>query len=681
MKLLNFAIIKLTLCLVAGIIIGTLFNVSLNLSLELTVGFIFLLFIVLLLSKNQFQKTIWFGILAFITTFFVGILTYNFHKQTNFKTHYTHSVRENNRIKTITFKVTEVLKSGNYYDKYIVDILKINQVSTSGKTLLNLQKDSTQTSLNVDDVLVTTSGLKDLIHPLNPNQFDYKNYLEKQHIYHQIFTEYRFLLYAKSSTKTIFGIAADLRKTINNKLKTYHFKPDELALINALLLGQRQDISADIYNSYTKAGAIHILAVSGLHVGIILLLLNFVFKPIEYLKHGKTIKIILVLLCLWCFAIIAGLSASVTRAVTMFSIVAIGMNLKRPTNIYNTLAISMFLLLLLKPMFLFDVGFQMSYLAVIAIVTIQPMLVKLWTPKWKLQTLFWDVFTVTLAAQFGIIPISLYYFHQFPGLFFVSNLVIIPVLGVILGLGIIIIVLALTHLLPQWLADIYGFIISIMNDFVRWIAQQERFLFKDIAFNMLQVVTAYLVIIGLVAVFKKINFQRLSFLLIAILLFQSVLIFGKYHNKTNEFIIFHKSRYSLIGNKTDAKLTIASNFDSLAQKTDNIIKNYKVGNAITKVDIDTLKSVYQIGTKHLLVIDSFGIYNIKTFKPDYVLLTNTPKINLSRLIDSLKPSMIIADGSNYKSYLKRWESTCIKQKIPFYQTSKKGAFIFKYETY
>ncbi|MCB0444089.1 MAG: ComEC/Rec2 family competence protein, partial [Gelidibacter sp.] len=477
----------------------------------------------------------------------------------------THSVRENNRIKTITFKVTEVLKSGNYYDKYIVDILKINQVSTSGKTLLNLQKDSTQTSLNVDDVLVTTSGLKDLIHPLNPNQFDYKNYLEKQHIYHQIFTEYRFLLYAKSSTKTIFGIAADLRKTINNKLKTYHFKPDELALINALLLGQRQDISADIYNSYTKAGAIHILAVSGLHVGIILLLLNFVFKPIEYLKHGKTIKIILVLLCLWCFAIIAGLSASVTRAVTMFSIVAIGMNLKRPTNIYNTLAISMFLLLLLKPMFLFDVGFQMSYLAVIAIVTIQPMLVKLWTPKWKLQTLFWDVFTVTLAAQFGIIPISLYYFHQFPGLFFVSNLVIIPVLGVILGLGIIIIVLALTHLLPQWLADIYGFIISIMNDFVRWIAQQERFLFKDIAFNMLQVVTAYLVIIGLVAVFKKINFQRLSFLLIAILLFQSVLIFGKYHNKTNEFIIFHKSRYSLIGNKTDAKLTIASNFDSLAQ--------------------------------------------------------------------------------------------------------------------
>lgn len=678
MKLLNFAIIKLTLCLVAGIIIGALFNVSLNLSLELTVGFFILLFIVLLTSKNQFQKTIWFGVLAFIATIFIGILTYNFHKQNNFKNHYTHSVTENDSIRTISFKVTEVLKSGNYYDKYIVDILKINQTSTSGKTLLNLQKDSTQTSLNVDDVLVTTSGLKDLIHPLNPNQFDYKNYLEKHHIYHQIFTEYRFLLHAKSSTKTIFGIAADLRKTINNKLKTYHFKPDELALINALLLGQRQDISADIYNSYTKAGAIHILAVSGLHVGIILLLLNFVFKPIEYLKHGKTIKIILVLMCLWCFAIIAGLSASVTRAVTMFSIVAIGMNLKRPTNIYNTLAISMFFLLLLKPMFLFDVGFQMSYLAVIAIASIQPKLVKLWTPKWKLQSLFWDVFTVTLAAQFGIIPISLYYFHQFPGLFWVSNLVIIPILGVILGLGIIIILLALTNLLPQWLADIYGFIISTMNDFVRWIAQQERFLFKDIAFNMLQVVTAYLVIIGLVLVFKKMTFQRLSFLLITVLLFQSVVIYDKHHTKTNKFIIFHKSRYSLIGNKKGTELNIVSNFDSLTTKTDNIIKNYKVGNAISKVDIDTLKSVYQIGTKHLLVVDSFGIYKVKTFKPDYVLLTNSPKINLNRLIDSLKPSIIIADGSNYKSYLKRWESTCEKQKIPFYQTSKKGAFIYKY---
>jgi len=261
------------------------------------------------------------------------------------------------------------------------------------------------------------------------------------------------------------------------------------------LLGQRQDISKEIYNSYTKAGAIHILAVSGLHVGIILLLLNFVFKPIEYVKHGKVYKTIILVLILWSFAVIAGLSASVVRAVSMFTIVAIAMNLNRPTNVYNTLAISMFFLLLFKPTFLFDVGFQLSYLAVFAIVIIQPMLYNLWRPKYFLFKFLWGIFTVTIAAQFGIIPVSLFYFHQFPGLFFISNLVIIPFLGTILGFGIIIIGLSLLNILPEFLAAIYGNIIGLMNTFVGWVSNQESFLFKNISFNIEQVFISYLLLI------------------------------------------------------------------------------------------------------------------------------------------------------------------------------------------
>ncbi|TYA81458.1 ComEC/Rec2 family competence protein, partial [Seonamhaeicola marinus] len=230
-------------------------------------------------------------------------------------------------------------------------------------------------------------------------------------------------------------------------------------IINALFLGQRQNIDRAIYTNYTNAGAIHILAVSGLHVGIIFLILNFLFKPIERLKKGYLIKTIFLLTTLWGFAVIAGLSASVTRAVTMFSIVAIAVNLKRPTNVYNTLAISIFVILLFKPLFIFDVGFQLSFLAVFAIVAIEPMLNKLWKPKNKLLKIYWQTLTVTISAQFGIIPISLFYFHQFPGLFFISNLVIIPLLGFILGFGILIILLASINVLPQFLADAFGFII------------------------------------------------------------------------------------------------------------------------------------------------------------------------------------------------------------------------------
>ena len=104
----------------------------------------------------------------------------------------------------------------------------------------------------------------------------------------------------------------------------------------------------------------------------------------------------------------------------MFTVVAIGMNLNRPANIYNSLAISMFFLLLIRPLYLFDVGFQMSYTAVIAIASIKPLLASLWYPKWKLVNYFWQLICVTMAAQIGVVPISLFYFHQFPGLFFLS---------------------------------------------------------------------------------------------------------------------------------------------------------------------------------------------------------------------------------------------------------------------
>ena len=152
--------------------------------------------------------------------------------------------------------------------------------------------------------------------------------------------------------------------------------------MNALLLGQRQDISKELTANYSKAGAIHILAVSGLHVGIILWMLSFVLKPLERFKKGKVIKLVLVVLFLWFFAVLAGMSASVTRAVTMFSAIAIGQFFNKRNAIEQSLIFSMFLLLLLKPLFLFDVGFQLSYLAVFGIIWVQPVFYQLWKPKY-----------------------------------------------------------------------------------------------------------------------------------------------------------------------------------------------------------------------------------------------------------------------------------------------------------
>ncbi|MGB1209790.1 MAG: ComEC/Rec2 family competence protein [Lacinutrix venerupis] len=670
MRLLNFTIIKLTTCLVLGILIAFFIEIPIHVSLYATIFLLFILTLIYFSSKHKRIKNIWFGLVTFVTMIFIGILVTNFHNEKLDENNYTNI--DYNK-KPITFRIRSTLKSGNFNDKYIIEILKIADASVSGKALLNVAKDSINKPLKVDEIYVTSEEFQPITSTINPFQFNYRSYLSKQYVFKQLYVNPKRLLAISTNKHTIYGYADLFRETINIKLKKYNFKLDVLAIINALILGQRQDLSKDIYDSYTDAGAVHILAVSGLHVALILLLLNFALKPLNRFKYGKAITIIILVIFMWSFAIIAGLSASVTRAVTMFSIIAIGMHLKRPTNIYNTLAISIFVLLLFKPLFLFDVGFQLSYLAVIAIVAIQPRLKKLWNPKNFLLEKIWDYFTVGIAAQFGVVPISLYYFHQFPGLFFVANIIIIPFLGAILAIGILIIILALCDFLPQFLADGFGFIISSMNSLMKWLSLQETFLFKDIFFNGWQVITAYIFIVLFIqlTIYKKHEWLKLT--LVSILLFQSVNLYNKYTHNTNTLTLFHKSRYTVIGLKKKQKLDVFSDLDSLSQFS-NLI-DYKIGNNIIEITANKKPSFIKTKSHTVLIIDSLGVYNLKKIKPHYVLITQSPKINLNRLIDSLKPKQIIADGSNYKSYIARWKATCLKQKIPFHYTGEKGAFI------
>ncbi|KAB1068948.1 ComEC family competence protein [Tamlana haliotis] len=679
MKLLNFTIIKLTVCLILGILVGYYAQPTPLFIIGVTGATLALVLIGLFLAKNQFRKTIWFGLSAFIAMTTIGVLSVQLHDQKLFSSHYTKQLTpEVNTLHNFSFRIKTILKPSHFHDKYIVDILEIDQVKTTGKVLLYIKKDSLTPPLSVDDTFLSRTSFKPINTPLNPYQFDYKQYLEKQYVYHQISVKPEALLNAPTHTQSIYGLADRIRKHINHNLETYHFQPNQLAIINALLLGQRQDISKELYSDYTNAGAIHILAVSGLHVGILLMILSFILKPIDALKHGKIIKTILLVSLLWAFAVIAGLSASVTRAVTMFSILAIALNLKRPTNIYNTLAISMFVLLLFKPLFIFDVGFQLSYIAVFSIVSIDPHLYKLWQPKHRILDLYWHTFTVTLAAQIGILPLSLYYFHQFPGLFFISNLVVIPVLSVVLAFGLIVLLLAFVNLLPHFLADFFGKIISLMNTFMNWIAQQEAFIFRDIPFTLFYVFLSYIIITSCFRFSIKKNYPALALALCAILLFQSTGLYNKYNPTSKEFIVFHKNRHSIIGHSKNQNIQLYHDLDSLDLAEDYMIRNYLIGSQATLTKQDSIKNVYQLDNKVLFLVDSLGFYGIKDFSPNYVLLRQSPRINLSRLIDSIKPNHIIADGSNYKSYINQWKAICKKRKLPFHHTGEKGAFIIKY---
>jgi competence protein ComEC len=640
-------------------------------------GFLKLLILVAIISVFlvflKHKKII--TLLSFILFYLIGISVVYFNNDVHYKSYYQNYVGENS---IVVLKVDKVLKSGLFNDKYTVSIVQVDSVKTRGKVLLNITKDSLVKPLNVDELLYVKPSFQELNAPLNPHQFNYKNYLVKQGIQQQLFLGNEQFKRLGSQGFSLQGISAKFRNLVQESLKKHNFKPDELAVVNALLLGQRQDISKQLIADYSSAGAIHILAVSGLHVGIILLILNWLFKPLERLNKGRFIKTVLVVLFLWMFAFVAGLSASVVRAVTMFTFLAIGLSFRRKNIVEFSLIASMFFLLVIKPMFLFDIGFQLSYLAVFGIIWVQPILYKFWNPKLKIVDKFWQLLTVSFAAQAGILPLSLYYFHQFPGLFWMSNLIIIPFLGAILIGGIVIIFLSLIGFLPQFLATIFGFVIAQMNNFVRWISLQEQFLFKDISLSFLMMIASYISIIFLVRFLMDSSLKKMIYFLISIVIFQSVFVFETYQNKSKTgFIVFHKSRSSVLGIRTGKDFLVYHNLDSLDIKKSNLITSYKIGENVHQHFKTQETAIFKFKNEHILLIDSLGVYQLNKLINPIIVLQYSPKINLERLIITMQPKQIIADGSNYKSYISRWKIVCEKEKIPFYYTGKNGAYMMK----
>lgn len=631
-----------------------------------------ILLIIFLFISDKFIKKRLFTICSWILFFVIGISSVFIRNPKNFNSYFAYHLTKNSNV---ALRITKKLKHNNFYNRYKAEVTQINNTKTIGKTILNIKKDSLQKQLSIGNVLLTTSNFKETLPPQNPHEFNYKSYLTKQKIYHQIFIEknkYQIIDAEKFST---IGLSEKIRNKIQQTLKQYNFSNNEYAIINALLLGERNEISKELRENYTNAGAIHILAISGLHIGIIFTLLSYLFKPLHYIKNGKPITSFLIVILLWLFAIIAGLSASVVRAVTMFTFVTIGQSLQRKQPVEHSLITSMFVLLLIKPMFLFDIGFQLSYLAVFGIVWIQPLFAQLWKPKLKILYKAWQITTVSVSVQIAVLPISLYYFHQFPSLFLLSNIVIIPILGGILSGGIFIIFLSVLNILPPFLVDFYGWIISTLNNFISWISSQEQFLLKEISISFLLMLTWYALIILFFQFIIQRKPKQTVYLLSSVLLIQLVLIFEKYqqtHKK--EFIVFHKNKQTIIGSRNGNQTKIYHNLDTLISKQP-FLRNYKIRENTTLNINNKTPNIFQFKNNTILVVDSLGVYNIPQLKNVIVLLSQSPKINLNRLIYTLSPKQIIADGSNYKSYVQDWKQTCKKEKTPFHYTYENGAYI------
>lgn len=678
MKVFDFPLAKITIWFIAGILVSYYLKITIfTTSIAFGIGSLAFFVSYLLARKNK--KTIsFFGISTYYLSFFIGILTLFFHTDSLQKTNYIHCTKAFESPQSITFTLRERLKGNSYNDRFSAIINEINSVSYSGKIIVNIAKNSLKKQLLIGNVINVKTILQHNVASKNPNQFDYSKYLEDRQIYAQLYSSKNALSINKKIKKDIWYYSDRLHRRIIKNLEKAHFNAAEMHVALALILGQQQEISADIIQDYQYSGATHILSVSGLHVGFIMLFINFILKPIPNTRKGSFIKLSSILISLAIFAVISGLSPSVLRSVVMFSFVATGNHLRRSGNIYHTLLVSILLILLFEPYFLFDVGFQLSYIALFFILWLQPLLKNIWSPKNKILINLWNALTVSFAAQIGAFPLCLYYFHQFPGLFFITNIAIIPVLSFIMIAGIIVMMIAVFVSPFEFLIYIFEKSIYLLNLIIHYVASFESFVILDISFNFYYLISFYLFIVLSIIWLKKPNYSKLVLALSTVILLQISFIYTKKEiENQDELVIFNFKKNTLITERNGKTITAFTN-DTLALKNNKnyILNSYIVGNFSTIKSIHLLSNLAFYNGKKIFIVDSSGFY-LPKMKPDILLITKSPKINPDRIIKDLNPKMVIVDATNSYAVQKYWKASCMKKNIPFHATAEKGFYILK----
>ncbi len=672
-KILQFPLTKIGF----GFLFGILLFQMIKLSLLYVIVIYLICFSGIVVSHFVFEKTRKhrhvFGYFVILTATIVGISTAMVHKETLHSNHYSHQLPNFDSEHQLHLVLLEKLKSTTKNLRFTCSVKTLDSKNSFGKVILNISKNTNQNYIIGKHLLINGFVIRNK-KPFNPNLFDYGKYLENQEIYAQVYAKPNQIKIGKYEPSLWAGFSNFRNKIINN-LEHSDIPKEELYVLNALILGQQQDISSEVLKDYQYAGAVHVLSVSGLHVGFILLFITFLLKPIPNSRNGSLLKLLLLVIALWSFAILAGLSPSIVRSVTMFSFLAIGLHLRRTVAVYHTLIVSILLILLFKPSFLFDVGFQLSYLALFFIIWFQPVLSQIWQPKNKIIGYFWNIITVSFAAQIGTMPLSIYYFHQFPGLFFVTNLLILPLIGVIMAVGVLVVVIAIFCPIPYYLAKIVTYLIILLNSIIHWVASLDSFVIRNISFSKEMLWDSYLVIILIIFWIKIPKFNRLIVTLSSIVVLQIIFIIQK--NKTlneNELIVFYSRRNSIITERTGKKVTVYSN-DSILRNIENnlLIQTYLTGNFCFAKEKKSLPNLIYFKHQRILLIDSSAIYSNRIY-PDILIISQSPKLNMRRLLKTIHPKIIIADGSNFKSYTKLWKATCIKEKIPFHNTNEEGFY-------
>ena len=385
--------------------------------------------------------------------------------------------------------------------------------NVDSKIVAYFEKTEKSLNLKYGDCIVFLTNPEEVGEPSNPEQFNYKDYLYKRGVTHQVYLKSSaWSDMNRNESNPIYSFSYWIRDFLLETMRDLGIKEDEYAVASAILLGYDDSLPHELRQKYVAAGAMHILCVSGLHVGVVFMVFSYMLFFIdEKKKTHRVVKQLILLILIWFYALLAGLAPSILRATIMLSFVIIGNVIDRKGVLLNSLAASAFILLCVNPANLFDIGFLLSYTAVIGIVILQKPISKMFYSKYKIVNKIWEITSVTIAAQIATVPFTIYYFHQFPMYFWLSNLFMTPISSMVIVGGMVLLLVFFVPYINNVIAFVVSKMIWLMNYGVSWIESLPYSIIKGLYINECQFVILLLILLSLLFMVGLKNKKMLFF--------------------------------------------------------------------------------------------------------------------------------------------------------------------------
>jgi competence protein ComEC len=685
--------IRLLIPLIIGIILQWYFQMPLIIIIVSFASFAssYILFVFLPLSW-RFQLQALQGILVHLLIICAGaFITFNKDIRNNQNWYGNNYKPGDYLLLRINDAVEEKNKSFKTEANVTSVIRKDSCIQSEGKLLLYFSKDSSAKELKYGDVIIIHKKLQSIKNSGNPGAFNYERYAAFQQLFHSAYLkpgDWILLKQKNSNAFTRFILSA--RTFVLNALrKNITGDNDELGFSEALLIGYKNDLDKDLVQAYSNTGVVHIIAISGLHLGLIYVMLLWIFNHLPFIKKKEWIKIIAVLSGLWLFALLTGAAASVLRSAVVFTCILFGSGLARKSSVYNSLAASAFILLCFNPYFLWDVGFQLSYCAILGIIIFQKHIYHLFYFKNVAVNKIWELLSVTLAAQVLVFPVCIYYFHQFPTIFLMTNLVIVPLATVVLYAEIFLTAISGIPFLSAFAGTIISWVIRQMNTFILWMNSRPFSVIDYLPASVISTWILYAIVIFTAAflIHKKKHLFWLS--LVFILCFTLQAFFQKWNTVHQKMIVVYNvpsleavdfisgKQFQFIGDSILREDALLQNFHL---KPARIL--YQTKQRTDSIDGLFMKNSFcQFYNKHILILTHpFNTTALKDKIPlDALVLSKNAKVQIPQIVEAFNCRQIIADASNNLWKIEKWKKDCEKLNLRFHSVSEQGAFILQVE--